>query len=139
MVTYPGQANDVAYGRYLDGLDSWQHMNPTPGMSNTSELSINHDQISPEQFALYQNYPNPFNPITTLRYDLPENSYVNVTVYDMLGRVVNTLVQESQTAGYKSVIWDGKNTNGKPVSAGIYLYQIQAGEYLQTKKMVLLK
>ena len=64
---------------------------------------------------------------------------MNVTVYDMLGRVVNTLVQESQTAGYKSVIWDGKNTNGKPVSAGIYLYQIQAGEYLQTKKMVLLK
>jgi flagellar hook assembly protein FlgD len=52
---------------------------------------------------------------------------------------VNTLVQESQTAGYKSVIWNGTDTNGKSVSAGIYLYQIQAGEYLQTKKMVLLK
>jgi hypothetical protein len=93
----------------------------------------------PEQFALHQNYPNPFNPVTTLRYDLPENSYVNVTVYDMLGREVKTLVNQTQDAGYRSVIWDATNDYGKPVSAGIYLYQIQAGEYMQTKKMVLLK
>jgi hypothetical protein len=102
-------------------------------------LNVEDELLVPTEFALHQNYPNPFNPVTTLRYDLPENSLVTITIYDMLGRVVNTLLQESQTAGYKSIIWNGTDTNGKPVSAGIYLYQIQAGDYLQTKKMVLLK
>jgi len=139
LVTYPAQANDVAYGRYLDGLDSWQNMNPTPGMSNTSELSINHDQISPEQFALHQNYPNPFNPITTLRYDIPENAFVNIRIYDLKGRLVNTLVSKEQTAGYKAIKWAGVDDKGKAVSAGIYLYEIQAGNFRETKKMVLLR
>ena len=93
----------------------------------------------PEQFSLHQNYPNPFNPVTTLRYDLPENSLVNITIYDMLGREVKTLVNQTQDAGYRSIIWDATNDYGKPVSAGIYLYQIQAGKYISTKKMVLLK
>jgi len=88
---------------------------------------------------LYNAYPNPFNPITTLRYDLPENSLVTITIYDMLGRQVKTLMDQTQEAGYRSVIWDATNDYGKPVSAGIYLYQIQAGEFMQTKKMVLLK
>ena len=92
-----------------------------------------------EKFTIHQNYPNPFNPVTTLRYDLPENGNVNITIYDMLGREVKTLINQTQDAGYKSVIWDATNDYGKPVSAGIYLYQIQAGEYIQTKKMVLLK
>jgi flagellar hook assembly protein FlgD len=64
---------------------------------------------------------------------------VNVTVYDMLGREIRTLVNITQEAGFKSVIWDATNDFGKPVSAGVYLYQIQAGEYISTKKMVLLK
>ena len=93
----------------------------------------------PEQFSLHQNYPNPFNPITTLRYDLPEDGLVNIIIYDMLGRQVKTLINQTQDAGYRSVIWDATNDYGKPVSAGIYLYQIQSGEYISTKKMVLLK
>jgi len=93
----------------------------------------------PMEFALLQNYPNPFNPVTTLRYDIPENSHVTITIYDMLGRQVKTLINQTQDAGYRSVIWDATNDYGKPVSAGIYLYQIQAGEYISTKKMVLLK
>ena len=76
---------------------------------------------------------------TTLRYDLPKDGLVNITVYDMMGRVVNTLVNGSQTAGYKSIHWDATNNTGQPVSAGLYLYTIQAGEFRQTKKMVLLK
>ena len=99
----------------------------------------NRNETFPQGFALEQNFPNPFNPVTTLRYDLPENSYVNVTVYDMLGRQVRTLVNTTQDAGFRSVIWNATNDYGKPVSAGIYLYQIQAGEFVQTKKMVLLK
>ena len=93
----------------------------------------------PTEYRLAQNYPNPFNPTTTLRYDLPENSYVNVTVYNMLGREIRTLVNTTQDAGFKSVIWDATNDYGKPVSAGVYLYQIRSGEFVQTRKMVLLK
>ena len=85
------------------------------------------------------NYPNPFNPVTKLRYTIPKNSLVSIIIYDMLGRQVKTLVNQTQDAGYASVIWDATNDYGKPVSAGIYLYQIQTGEYIQTKKMVLLK
>ena len=96
-------------------------------------------EILPTVFALHQNYPNPFNPITTLRYDLPEQSMVNIIIYDLLGRQVRTLINQTQDAGFKSVIWNATNDHGKPVSAGVYLYQIQAGEFVQTKKMVLLK
>ena len=101
-------------------------------------LSIDGADI-PEVFALHQNYPNPFNPITTLRYDLPEQATVNIIIYDMLGRRVKTVVNTTQEAGFKSVIWDATNSQGKPVSAGLYLYQIQAGGFVQTRKMVLLK
>ena len=93
----------------------------------------------PTEYALFHNYPNPFNPITTLRYDLPVDALVNITVYDMMGRVVRTLVNMEQTAGYRSVIWDATNNTGQQVSAGLYLYTIETGEFRQTKKMVLLK
>jgi hypothetical protein len=93
----------------------------------------------PRTFSLHQNYPNPFNPITTLRYDLPEQARVILTIYNLLGRKVSQLVNTSQKAGFKSVRWDATDSFGKPVSAGVYLYQIQAGEFVQTRKMVLLK
>ena len=107
--------------------------------STEETFTLERKAIIPIAYTLHQNYPNPFNPITTLRYDLPENSYVNVTVYDMLGRQVKSLINQTQEAGYKSVLWNATNNYGKPVSAGVYLYQIQAGEFVQTKKMVLLK
>jgi len=99
------------------------------------------DEINqlPHAFNLYNNYPNPFNPVTTLRYDLPEDALVNITIYDMMGRVVSNLVSSQQRAGYKSVQWSATNNTGQPVSAGLYLYTIEAGEFRQTKKMVLLK
>ena len=99
---------------------------------------VEHNSL-PNKFILHQNYPNPFNPVTTLRYDLPEQATVNIIIYDLLGREVRTLVNTTQDAGFKSVIWNATNDYGKPVSAGVYLYQIQAGEFVQTKKMVLLK
>ena len=106
--------------------------------ASAAVLSIN-GELLPEVFSLHQNYPNPFNPVTKLRYDLPENGHVNITIYDMLGREVKTLINQAQDPGYRSLIWYATNDYGKPVSAGIYIYQIQAGEYMQTKKMVLLK
>jgi len=136
---FGSQTDDVSFGRIPDGSDEWIFMNPTPGIANTEELNINHDKTIPDQYILFQNYPNPFNPVTTLRYDLPENGHINITIYDMLGREVKTLINQTQNAGYRSVQWNATNDYGKPVSAGIYLYQIQAGEYISTKKMVLLK
>jgi hypothetical protein len=105
---------------------------------NNTLLSTD-SKIIPEVFALHQNYPNPFNPVTSLRYDLPEDGLVNITIYDMMGRIVKTLVNSSQTAGYKSISWNAANDRNESVSAGLYLYTIQAGEFRQTKKMVLLK
>ena len=93
----------------------------------------------PEQFILYPNYPNPFNPVTTIRYDLSNESFVNITIYDMLGNVVYNLVNTNQSSGYKSVQWNATNNQGEPVSAGVYLYKIQAGDFVDTKKMILLK
>ena len=85
------------------------------------------------------NYPNPFNPITTIRYELPEDSFVNVTIYDILGNVLNNLVNANESSGYKSIQWNATNNQGEPVSAGVYLYKIQAGDLVDTKKMILLK
>ena len=90
-------------------------------------------------FQILPNYPNPFNPVTTLHYDLPEDGLVNITIYDMMGRVVSNLVSSQQRAGYKSIQWNATNEQGHPVSAGLYLYTIEAGEFRQTRKMVLLK
>jgi len=97
------------------------------------------DETLPMTYNLHNAYPNPFNPVTTLRYDLPEDAMVNITIYDMMGRQVKTLVNGSQTAGFKSIQWNATNDKNRPVSAGLYLYTIQAGEFKQTKKMVLLK
>jgi len=95
--------------------------------------------VVPLVFTLHQNFPNPFNPTTTLRYDLPEENHVTLTVYDMLGRMVTQLVNTSQKAGFKSVQWNATDSMGRPVSAGVYLYHIRSGEFVQTRKMVLLK
>ena len=93
----------------------------------------------PNIFVFHQNYPNPFNPITLLEYDLPKDELVNITIYDMKGRMIKTITNGLKTAGYKSVQWNATNDRNETVSAGVYLYSIQAGEFRQTKKMVLLK
>jgi hypothetical protein len=124
-----------------DGIDTVAADNApfTVAIDGGYAMSTFSEALIPEVFALHQNYPNPFNPITTLRYDLPENSLVSITIYDIMGREVRTLVNQTQDAGFKSVLWNVTNDYGKPVSAGVYLYQIQAGEFVQTRKMVLLK
>ena len=97
------------------------------------------ESLSFIDYKVHNNFPNPFNPVTTLYYDLPEDVMVNITIYDMMGRVVNNLVSSQQNAGYKSIQWNATNDKGAPVSAGLYLYTIEAGKFRQTKKMVLLK
>ena len=108
-------------------------------LSPAGTLSNNIDTTIPTVFALHQNYPNPFNPTTTFKYQLPEFSVVNISIYDMLGNLVKTLVNTSEPPGIKSVQWNATNNQGEPVSAGVYLYSIEAGDFRQTKKMILLK
>ena len=93
----------------------------------------------PTEFALHENYPNPFNPSTTLRFDLPELSDVNVIIYNMLGQKVKTFNMQSTPAGYHTIKWDATNDYGDPVGAGVYLYQLQANQFVKTRKMILLK
>ena len=102
-------------------------------------VSLSESTSLPNKFMVHQNYPNPFNPLTRIRYYLPKNGLVNIMVYDMLGNEVNQLLKEIQNFGYNSVIWDATNNQGNPVSAGVYLYSIEAGNFRQTKKMIFLK
>lgn len=97
-----------------------------------------HDKL-PTYHVLHDAYPNPFNPITLLKYDLFEDSKVNISIFDSRGRLVKTLVNSFQKAGSKSVKWNSTNNKNEFVSAGLYLYMIQIGDFTQTKKMVLLK
>ena len=105
------------------------------------ELYMNTHDLTylPDKHSLHQNYPNPLNPETIIPYGLAENIFVNITIYDLLGRQVKILVNQVQNAGFNSIQWNATNDYGEPVSAGIYLYQIQAGTFYQTRKMVLLR
>ena len=108
------------------------------GFDISNALSV--DDISvPMEFALHQNYPNPFNPTTSIKFDLPNAGNVKLVIYDMMGREVRTLLNNNINAGFQSVKWDATNDFGKPVSAGVYIYQIQADGFIQSKKMILLK
>ena len=117
------------------------------GGNNGGGFSYSREQVEtmgvnidlPKEFSLYNAYPNPFNPTTTIHYELPENANVNITVYDIMGKIVNNLVSNQQSAGYRSISWNATNDLGQPVSAGMYIYTIQAGTFRQTRKMLLMK
>ncbi len=93
----------------------------------------------PQRYTLLQNYPNPFNPSTTIRYALPEDAVVTLKVYNMNGQEVATLVNERQVAGSYEVRFDAINVQGGRLASGVYLYQVRAGNFTETRKMVLLK
>ena len=102
-------------------------------------LNIKNNNLIPDIYALYQNYPNPFNPVTTIKYNLPEDALVKVVIFDVMGRKVKTLMNEIQSSGYHSILWNSTNDMGEDISAGMYIYTILAGEYRSSKKMVLIK
>ena len=101
-------------------------------------LSIESEGI-PDEFALHDNYPNPFNPMTQIRFDLPEMSNATLTIYNMIGQKIRTFNMKSAPAGYHSLTWNATNDLGAPVSAGVYLYQLQTKGIVKTKKMIMLK
>jgi hypothetical protein len=93
----------------------------------------------PYTYALLQNYPNPMRNITTIRYQLPKKEKVSLKIYDVVGRLVKTLINELKEPGYYTIHWHGKDDRERKASAGVYFYRIQAGNYTNTKKMVLFK
>ena len=101
-------------------------------------LSID-DLNLPTAFRVHQNYPNPFNPSTNIDYDLPEDSFVSITIFDMMGRIINQSVLDNESAGFKSFRWNGINDDGLQVSAGVYFYSIRTKNNFETRKMILLK
>ena len=104
---------------------------------SASTLDVS-EKISPSTFYLYQNHPNPFNPITQINYQLSKNSHIKIEVYDMMGKLVKTLVNEFQSPGYRSIKWNGQNFENQKVSSGVYFYSLQSESFSATKKMILL-
>jgi 5-hydroxyisourate hydrolase-like protein (transthyretin family) len=105
----------------------------TSGIKGGKQIS------SPDQFVLRQNYPNPFNPNTYISYYLPKPCMVSLKIYDIQGKIVRTLVNKFESRGQKSIDWDSKNESGKEVTSGVYIYSILAGNYVERKRMVLIK
>lgn len=105
--------------------------------TGTTDVTI--ETAIPEKFSLSANYPNPFNPSTTFRYALPNGENVKIIIYDIQGKQVAELVNNYQAPGTYTVRWNGKDDNGNPVASGTYIYSIQAGNYRESKKMLLMK
>jgi len=149
MVSYDDSISIAEKGLFINVIDLggamfWEFSADRYGLLLSSiynELSYpsmvrneGHRSIVPNIFKLSQNCPNPFNASTTIRFNIPEPSHIILDIYDILGRRVETLVNEQRRAGYHQAIW-----NADDFSSGVYFYKIQAGEYTETKKMVLLK
>ena len=105
----------------------------------TVDVIYKNKDIIAEDFILYDNYPNPFNPSTNISYSILNREHVNIVILDVSGSKVIELFNDYESAGIYSIDWNGKNEKGIQVSAGVYLYSIEAGKFRQTKKMILLK
>jgi len=101
--------------------------------------SVSEDDILPARFALSRNYPNPFNPETRIEFELATQSNVRLEVYNLLGQKIRTLVNGTRSAGSHKVVWDAKDKTGKEVGTGVYVYQMTAGEYTSSQKMLLVR
>jgi flagellar hook assembly protein FlgD len=101
------------------------------------------DNVLPTTFSLGQNYPNPFNPATSIQYSVVSDQspphHVTLKIYNLLGQEVKVLVHEVQKPGYYTVIWEGRDNTGHEVGSGIYFYRLQVGDFIRSKKMVLLR
>jgi len=117
-------------------------------LSGSGEIVVNGDIAGftlnkvpgvPLTYSVSQNYPNPFNPLTSISYEIPKESFVTISVYNLLGQKVADLVSNLHQAGYHNVMWNSMDMSGKPLSSGVYIYTIQADDFRAVKKMALLK
>lgn len=136
----PNHSLMLVYTEVIDGSANCLSMTPEfAGINFALSEVVPEANLLPEKFALSQNAPNPFNPQTRIGYDLPKATNVRLEIYNVLGQQVNTLVDEFQEAGSKSVIWDGRDYSGATVASGIYFYRLDAGDFSDTRKMMMLK
>ncbi|TFB09850.1 T9SS type A sorting domain-containing protein, partial [Candidatus Marinimicrobia bacterium MT.SAG.4] len=106
---------------------------------NASIVSAEDELILPEEYLLGQNYPNPFNPLTTISFALPIAANISLIIYDLNGREIMRWDEDISQGGYYQRVWNGENLSGEQVSSGVYFYRFRAGDFVQTKKMVLLR
>jgi hypothetical protein len=125
----------IAFAYDGDTLTSHVQFNPM----SFHEVKLDYDTFLPTTFALHQNHPNPFNPITTIRYDLPENGPVSIIIYDLMGREIKTLVKQVSAPGRYSVNWNGRNQFGKQIASGMYFYRMETPKFQSVKKLIFLK
>lgn len=136
VVSSPSTVSPYAAGvLWGTGVDSYIEI-PGPTTTSVEESSENN---APRQFILFQNYPNPFNPETTIKYQLPRAANVKLEIFNLLGQRVATLVEKKQPAGYYAVPWNGRDISGRHVASGVYLYRLQAGDFLKVRKLTLLR
>jgi len=135
--------NDCQWNNYIFPRDSWQFEPPLPVEEFDSEsICVNleiDNSFSPEKFTLKNNFPNPFNPFTTIEYELPFDTYMELNIYDAQGRVIKNLINHKIVSGKNSIQWNARDNFGRAVPSGIYFYTIQTNNYQKTKKMILLK
>ncbi|WP_457566089.1 LamG-like jellyroll fold domain-containing protein [Caldithrix abyssi] len=133
FVGFGGGGSDSYLNGYIDELRIQNYEFVTDIRDKEDMASV------PVKYRLAQNYPNPFNPTTTISYQLPKTSDVDLTIYNILGEEVRVLVNSKKTAGSHSVTWDGRDRSGKILPSGVYFYRIKAGEFSAIKKMILLR
>ncbi|MDE3056804.1 MAG: T9SS type A sorting domain-containing protein [Bacteroidota bacterium] len=131
--------NGVHYYYKIAALDFSGNQSPYSAEANVIVTSVAELGGVPTEYALDQNHPNPFNPSTEISFSLPKQSFVRIAIYTMTGEVVATLVNETMSAGNYSIPWNGRNQAGQAVSSGVYLYRIQAGDFVAVKKMLMVK
>jgi hypothetical protein len=105
----------------------------------TRDLSGPYKVVCRAPFSLAQNVPNPFNPSTSIKFTIAEDAHVTLAVYDVGGRRVRTLVDRNLKASFYRIDWDGRNESGRTAASGIYFYRLQAGSFVQSRKMILLR
>lgn len=133
----PHHSNFFVYGSTRTG--QWEQWREDPEIEVGRVLLSNAAGSVPSTYALSQNYPNPFNPSTEISFDLPKASQVELSIFNVLGQEVRSLVNRSMEAGQHKIAWDGRNGSGSQVSSGVYFYRLAAGSFSETKKMMLLK
>ncbi len=140
MTISPAWTDPVEEGwRYDYKITAVDFSGNESGAASAGTVTGDETPSVPQAFALHQNVPNPFNPSTVIRFDLPRAAHVGLHIYDVSGRLVRTLVDTEMDAGCKEIHWDGRDGGGRRVASGIYFYRLVAGNFVQTKKMVLLR
>jgi hypothetical protein len=127
------------YNESVNGVPYVQEVNPEFVGGSVALNSQSPGVALPTEFALSQNVPNPFNPTTQVSFSLPKAANVNLTIYNVLGQQVKTLVNQEMSAGVQTIEWDGTDNSGRTVASGVYFYRLSADEFQATKKMLMLK